>query len=272
MNDSLGDWLKAFERRETGRVAMPRLPVYARIDGRSFSSFTQGMDRPFDARLSQIMIEVTAALVCKANAVCGYTQSDEISLAFYAEDPESQIFFRGKLFKMTSVLAAMASVEFFARAVEVWPERVRTKMPVFDCRVFELPSMEEAANAFLWREIDATKNAVSMAASSMFSHRELEGKSGSERQEMMWQRGVNFNDYPVSFKRGTFVQRRRVFAELPSERLERIPEAFRPGSVERSEIRTVEMPPFRKVANRAGVIFRGEEPILVAEVNPVLAA
>lgn len=61
-----------------------------------------------------------------------------------------------------------------------------------------VPSKIEAVNAFIFRELDATKNAISMAAQSMFSHKELQHKNGKEMQEMMWQqRGVNFNDYPL---------------------------------------------------------------------------
>ena len=35
----LGDRMKMYERQEAGRRFLPLLPVYARIDGRSFSLF-----------------------------------------------------------------------------------------------------------------------------------------------------------------------------------------------------------------------------------------
>src|SRR5262245_17342108 len=54
--DDLGDRLKAYELAETGRVLDPQLPIYARIDGRSFSTFTRSMRRPFDSRMAAAMI------------------------------------------------------------------------------------------------------------------------------------------------------------------------------------------------------------------------
>lgn len=265
MSDDLGDRMKGYERRETDRVFLPYIPIYARIDGRCFSAFTRGMERPYDKSMSDAMIAVTKALVDKTNAVCGYTQSDEISLAWWQEDPKSEIFFTGKTQKMVSILASMATAEFLIEAMTRWPEKV-TSRPTFDCRVFQLPNLTEGANAFLWRERDAVKNAISMAARHYYSHKALHLKSGAEMQEMLFQKGVNFNDYPAFFKRGTFVQRRRALREMTSEELARIPEQHRPtGPIERSEVRALEMPPFNKVPNRVDVIFRGATPEMIAE-------
>lgn len=38
--------------------------------------------------------------------------------------------------------------------------------------------------------------------------RRLQDKSSSQMQELLFQKGVNWNDYPAFFKRGTFVLRR----------------------------------------------------------------
>ena len=54
--DDMGDRLKEYERAETGRKFIPMIPIYARIDGRSFSKFTKGMKRPFDEDMSWIMV------------------------------------------------------------------------------------------------------------------------------------------------------------------------------------------------------------------------
>ncbi len=84
------------------------------------------------------------------------------------------------------------------------------------------------------RERDATKNAISMAARALFSYQTLHEKTGDEMQEMMFGEGVNFNDYPAPFKRGTFVLRRTVMRELEPETLAKIPPAHRPqGPIER---------------------------------------
>lgn len=207
--DDFGDRMKHYEAAETERFFMPLLPIYARIDGRCFSRFTHGLNRPFDVRISRAMVETTKHLVEESHARIGYTQSDEISLIWQQEDYDSEVFFSGKIHKLVSVLASLASVTFnhLCLAEESLRERTLQMLPVFDCRVFQLPNRIEAANAILWREKDATKNAVSMAARSFYSHQELAGKSSADMQEMIFQKGQNFNDYPTFFKRGTFVRR-----------------------------------------------------------------
>ena len=264
--DALGDRMKAYEARESDRRFLPMLPVYARIDGRCFSAFTRHMERPYDVAMSGAMVATTKALVDQTNAICGYTQSDEISLGWYQPDPKSEIFFAGKIQKMCSVLAATATAEFMLRVLPLWPDQVKAKPPTFDCRVFQLPSLDEGANVFLWRERDAVKNAISMAARVYYSPKQLHEKSGSDMQEMLFQKGVNFNDYPAFFKRGTFLQRRKVLRHMTEAELERIPPQHRPtGPIQRSDVLELFMPPFNKVTNRAGVIFRGEDPVTVSK-------
>lgn len=263
MSDDLGDRMKAYEAHEAGRRFLPMLPVYARIDGRNFSRFTAGMERPFDTRFADCMTETTKRLVEETGALIGYTQSDEISLLWYRPDSKSQIYFDGKIFKIVSVTAALTTSIFSSLARVHWPERVEQWPLSFDCRAFQLPTKDEAANVILWRELDATKNAISMAARHYCSHKSLHGKNGSEMQEMMFQMaGVNFNDYPARFKRGQFVVRRTVFKELEPEILAKIPEGKRPdGPIERQVVTTVDMPKFNTVTNRVAVLFDGAEPL-----------
>lgn len=252
--------MKMYERFESGRRFMPGLPIYARLDGKCFSQFTKNMKRPHDPLMTKAMIETTKWLLKETNPLIGYTQSDEINLVWLTEDTRKQIFFDGKIQKMVSVLAAMATVQFYQLAKEYWPEK--TSSPVFDCRVFQLPNKMEASNAFLWRELDATKNAISMAARTVYSHNELYRKTGDVMQEMLWQKGINFNDYPASFKRGSFIKRILTTHELTKEELDQIPEKHWPEDniIKRHAFITVDMPPFTKVTNRVGVVFDGEEP------------
>lgn len=205
--DALGDRLKNYERMETQDKFLPLLPVYARIDGKCFSKFTKGMQRPYDERMSWMMQETTKYLVEKTGALTGYTQSDEISLIWYSDDMKSDIFFCGKKQKMVSTLAAMASAKFTALAIEYFPERCEKNLPTFDARVFQVPNTMEGMNCFLWRVQDAVKNSVTMAASTFYSHKELMYKNGADKMEMLFEKGVNWNDYPKFFKEGSFFKR-----------------------------------------------------------------
>lgn len=262
MTDSLGDRIKGYEAAETTRKFLPLLPVVARLDGRSFSRFTRGMARPFDEDMQRVMALTAEYLLDESDARIAYTQSDEISLVWEQREPKSQIFFDAIVFKMCSTLAAMATAKFNLHAAILWPERVNGgSLPTFDCRVFQVPNRDEAANALLWREQDATKNAITQAAQCYYSHKELHGKNGKEKQEMLFAKGVNFNDYPAAFKRGTWLRRVAVERMLTDAELARIPEQHRPaGPVVRHQINVLDMPPFGRVTNRVAVIFDGAAP------------
>lgn len=271
---ALGDRMKWYESQETSSQFLPRIPVVIRIDGRSFSKLTKPFERPIDEQFRSIMVQVTKHLVDKTNAVVGYTQSDEINLVLHTDNYKSQIFFNGRKFKITSNLAAMASVKFLSLAQQAWPDYLselekQDNLPTFDCRCFQVPNRDEAINALIWREQDATKNAITMAASCYYSHKQLMGKSGKEKQVMLSEKGIEFKNYPAFFRRGSYVKRVLVDRKLDNETLAKIPEDKRPegGMVKRHEMQEITIPPLSHIENRVGVIFDGEEPIAQSKVT-----
>lgn len=262
--DSLGDRMKWYERRYAHQM-MPMIPVIARCDGRAFHGFTKYLDRPYDENLSRLMVETTKFLVEETNARCGYTQSDEISLVWLAENPDAELFFGGKLSKICSVVGSLATA-FFNRNLKDYLPAKQGLMPVFDNRVWEVPVLFEACNYFIWREQDATRNSIQMAAQAVYSHKELQGKNNSELQEMLFQKGINWNDYPRFFKRGTYV-RRRVMEKrsFTKEELASLPpkhDAHKNPNlkVKRTVVMEEDFPQLSRMINREGVIFNGEEP------------
>ncbi len=253
-SDDYGGRMKEYEKQETERRLNISEPVYARIDGRAFSTFTRGMNKPHDLRLSQAMIETTKYLVHKTHA------SDEISLIWLTDqnDATSSLFFDAKIQKMCSILAAMTTAKFIMSV----PTEFQERLPHFDARVLNLPSKIEAANMLLWRAMDAKKNGIQAAAQSKFSHKQLQGKDQKQMLEMLSGIGVDFEyQYAPHFKEGSFIQKRNVERMLTVEELEEIPEKFRPTkSVIRSEYPRLNMSLFNTVKNRVEVIFDSEEP------------
>ena len=266
----IGDRMKEYESVETHRKLIPLLPVYVRLDGKAFKTFTRGMDKPFDEKMSQCMIETTRRLVGETNSCIGYTQSDEINLVVeHGEDSFRQFshgpYFSNKVFKLTSILAGMASSIFLSNYIKIFDIDIYSikVLPSFDCRVINLPTKTEVSNMILWRNSDATKNSISSAACMFYTTKELLHKSGSERQEMLFSKGINFNDYPEHFKRGTFLKKVWVKGLIDKEVWDQIPEDRRPVSreIERMVIGIFSMPIFSKVVNREDVIFKGSNPI-----------
>ncbi len=266
---SLGDRMKMYEASTESRV-LPRLPVVIRIDGRSFSKFCKGMKRPFDDDFRQAMVETTKYLVENTHAKIGYTQSDEISLVLYTENLKSgSVLFDGRVQKIASNFAAMASVKFLTEMQTRFPEKIsKGILPTFDARVFAVPSKVEAYNCILWRTNDATKNSISMVAQSEFSHKELQGLSCDEMQyKLITERGINWNDFTSAQKQGVYVRKEKVQVKLEQDKLEKIPVDKRPegGMVTRGRIVEIDMPNFHRVSNPIEVIFDGAKPVLKQE-------
>lgn len=268
MLDDLGDRMKVYELAEAGRRFMPLLPIMARVDGRCFSSFTNGMRRPFDETMTRMMFTTALELASETNACMAYTQSDEITLAWHSQDPKSQVWFDGRIAKMTSQLGALATLYFYRAVLKFAPDKA-DDLPTFDARVWQVPNRTEGANVFLWREWDATKNSLTMAASEHYSHSQLHGKNGADKHEMLFIKGVNWNDFPASFKRGTYVQRRKITRSFTTKELEELPPKHEARVnpnliVERTRFACLEMPPFASIENRTEVIFDGAEPLCAA--------
>lgn len=259
--DAMGDRHKAFEVREAGRRLMPGLPVVVRLDGKAFHTFCRGLKKPYDERLSIAMRETTKVLVGETHAAIGYTQSDEITLVFPNLDVNKPMMYDGKVQKLCSLLAALASAKFNREIQERIPEKAHL-LPVFDARVFSYPNLDLAAENLLWRESDATRNSLTMAASAYYSPKQLHKVGRAQQHDMLHEKGINWNDYPAFFKRGTYIRRQSILKELTAEELARIPEKHRPlGPVVRSVMAELDMPPTTRISNLKEALFFGADPI-----------
>lgn len=245
MPDSLGDRMKCYEN--VSRIYLPkRLPVIIRIDGRAFHTFTHGFQRPFDTVLAQSMWDTAKSLCQQISGVkLAYTQSDEISLLLTNDDAlETQPMFDNNIQKLVSISASIGTLAFkkaFHLYFNIWGkshlpdwDEGGTNQPVdprllelvttydkadsmgavFDSRIFILPP-NEVCNYFIWRQQDATRNSIQMVAQSLYSHKDLQNKNCNELQEMIFQRGINWDHYEPWQKRGLCVIRRPVSNDSP---------------------------------------------------------
>ncbi len=204
--DALGDKCKEYENTTSQLTLDFDKPMLVRLDGHSFHNFTKGLKRPYDDRLSNAMVETMKYLVEKTHANLGYTQSDEISLLYYKRSSQQQPYFGGRMQKLTSILASAATGKFNQIVQANIPEK-KDVIAEIDCRVWNVPTLEFALMNFVWRQEDAIKNAVSMAASHYYSHKQLHQKKSREKVQMLLDKGVNFLEYPEFFKSGTFARR-----------------------------------------------------------------
>lgn len=213
--NSLSDRMKDYEN--VSRIYLPRRTyIMCRVDGRAFHTWTKGLDKPFDVGFIEDM-NTTAAYLCQniSGAKFAYVQSDEISILITDFDSnETQPWFENNLQKMASVTASMATAKFnqlrlkrlkngvFANEIDEHPT-----LAVFDCRFWQIPSKIEVENYMIFRQQDATRNSISSVAQSLYSHKELHGVSSDAKQELIFQKGINWNDYPSRMKRGGFIEK-----------------------------------------------------------------
>jgi tRNA(His) 5'-end guanylyltransferase len=161
-------------------------------------------------------MNLTTAYLCKniQGAKFGYVQSDEISLVLTDfDDLGTHAWFDNNLQKMVSVAASMATSEFnrlrLMRDSKEGALNMRElhlfRMAEFDARAFQIPFIDEVENYFIWRQQDAVRNSISSVAQSLYSSKELHGVKTDQMQEMIFQKGINWNDYDFRMKRGAVI-------------------------------------------------------------------
>lgn len=202
--DELDSRMRVFETSHDHRV-LPGLYIVARLDGRSFTRLTKETGQfevPFDVKFRDAMVQTVEHLMtCGFRVTYGYTESDEISLLF---DQATETFGR-KLRKINSILAGEASAKF---------SLLLGTMACFDCRVSQLPRAKDVVDYFRWRNEDAHRNALNAHCYWALRNEGMNAKdatttllnlSVSEKNEILFQRGINFNSLPSWQKRGVGV-------------------------------------------------------------------
>ena len=203
---SIGDRMKRYEEA-TRYILPPRTYTIVRVDGKNFSSFTKQCEKPFDYELMSAM-EATAKYMFEniSGTILTYQQSDEISVVLQDfKSHNTEPWMGGVVQKQASIAASMATMAFNTYWLEDYSRR---QMAMFDGRVFTISDSYEVKNYLIWRQQDATRNAINMAASANFSHKSLHGMTSNQRQEKLFnEANINFNDYPTRAKRGSCVVR-----------------------------------------------------------------
>lgn len=199
--DDLDVKMRVYETSQD-RCVLPEIYIVARLDGRGFTRLTKEIHQfkaPFDERFRDLMVGTVKHLMnCGFNVVYGYTQSDEISLLFHANED----LFGRKIRKYISVLSGEASAKFSVGLGDVG---------VFDCRISELPNKKLVEDYFRWRNEDAHRNALNAHCywclrQNNFTIKDaaakIERMNIAAKNELLFQYGINFNNIPTWQKRG----------------------------------------------------------------------
>lgn len=199
--DTLDKQMRGFEQ-SLDRTMLEGIYIVARLDGHGFTRLTKkewDLEKPFDSRFRDAMVKTLRHLMdCGFRIIYGYTQSDEISLLFHLDDST----FGRKERKLLSILAAEASVAFSMAA---------NRPAVFDCRLIPLPNAGYVVDYFRWRQEDSHRNSLNSHCywllrkegnSASDVQKQIDGLSNGDKNELLFSRGINYNDLPLWQRRG----------------------------------------------------------------------
>ena len=218
--DTLDKQMRKFEQ-SLDRTMLEGIYVVARLDGHGFTRLTKkewDLEKPFDIKFHDAMIQTTKHLMdCGFRMIYGYTQSDEISMLFHLKDDT----FGRKERKLVSILASEASVAFSMNTGHA---------AVFDNRLVPLPNADNVIDYFRWRQEDAHRNSLNShcywtlrkaGISADDAQKRMSGISNSEKNEILFEHGINYNDLPFWQKRGVGMyyhnEQRQGFNPLTNE-------------------------------------------------------
>ena len=223
--NQVADEMKLMEKKDSIKLD-PNMPIAIRLDMRSGGSFVKGLNKPFDKVFTNAMTQTAIALAEQVQGTqLAYVGSDEITLLLFNNSYKDHFtpFFEGKLQKMVSLTAAIATAEFNkAWFNEIQKNKddsqdlhykaynlmLRKKLfqARFDSRAFNIyfdPDLTmagdiyDALTSIWWRVNDVTRNSVQMYARSHFSHKQLENVKTKDMLKMLqdigkdWHRDVS---------------------------------------------------------------------------------
>lgn len=212
-----------YYRNLTDYRLLPNSNIVVMLDGKNFSQLIKNnFKKPFDDAFIDMMNR-TAEFLC--NSVQGvklaYVQSDEISLLIN-DSTEGDIYFGGRLCKLQSILASLATSEFnrwFIRNrifnKEDWSgvniadldqELYDIKLAQFDCKAWVVPSDNDAYAWFLYRQLDCIKNSKQQFAQTYLPHKILLNKTADEQIELVEEmKALDWNELEDKYKYGRLV-------------------------------------------------------------------
>lgn len=223
---SLGDRMKEYEK--TDRVP-PYQSFIIRADGHSFSKYTSGFPKPFDAGFCRTMVKTANSAMLEFKAMTAFVCSDEITLLFSPECTKEEYekhmdlsknipthIFSGRHNKIETLVSSKCSVMFNKFMLEEAIncsmydkktfEKISSCEATFDARMIPIPvgCEIEAVNNIIWRSsYDCYRNTISAYGRHILGHKICFGKNCNQMIEMMKEK--NFDhvvDIPMWYKYG----------------------------------------------------------------------
>lgn len=216
MAKSRFEYVKEYER--TDRL-LPETWIVIRVDGRGFHKFSDfyEFEKPNDERALGVMNDAAEAVV---RAI------PDVMLAYGDSDEYSFLLRRGcELFeRRESKLVSTFASTFTANYMHSWSCRFPDKplkahhLPTFDSRAVLYPTVKAVRDYLSWRQADCHINNLyntafwTLVQKGGLTPQEAEGRLcgtvSSDKHEILFSEfGINYNNEPEMYKRGTILVR-----------------------------------------------------------------
>lgn len=213
LTNSLRDRIQDYEDRADLKL-VPRIPVVIAINGRSFSKTTSLLDKPFN----QDFLEVSAGTLIKLvseiqGAYFGYHYGDQfILICRNDQHTETVPWYNNSVAKISSAASSIATFEFNRLAQN--KNLTLLGAPTFTAQAFTLPNSTEIINLLLHYQQDCFQKSLSSAVfyeliktmDAEHANAILANKNPQEKAQLLFEKtGIEYNSYPIQFKRGIAV-------------------------------------------------------------------
>lgn len=217
---TLNEELQEYESKSKIHLTK-KVPVFIRVDGKAFKTFTKGFKKPYDELLSKTMMQTMQAM-CEEIQGCvfGYTASDEITIIltdYHKWNSEPWLNYDAQ--KMSSEAASIATEAFNrffnenrkvlrspknADEISIYEayERACTIGARFEARCFNVPE-DRVCEMIFWRQNNHRRNVIQSIGRLYFSRKELLGKCNDEVLDMLYEKEhIVWNNLPVVYRIG----------------------------------------------------------------------
>lgn len=172
--------------------------------------------------------------------VLAYGQSDEFSFVF---DKKATLYGRREAKIETNVVSLFTAVY-----VKHWNDYFDTEMqliPSFDARCVLYPSFENMKDYLSWRQADCHINNLYNTGFWMLVHKgvseqdaesQLRVLDSGGKNELLYQEGINYNNLPECYRKGSVLKWKQEFKDELSKKGEKIKRKRRVVEIEHVDI------------------------------------
>ncbi|DBA88124.1 TPA: hypothetical protein ACH3X2_005119 [Trebouxia sp. C0005] len=215
MANSRFEYVKKFEVDDS---LLPACWIVVRLDGKGFKKFSEQhhFEKPNDVRSLNLMNHAAKEV---------FKLFSDIKLAFGESDEYSFVLHKGTTLygRRSAKLISVIVSAFTACFVQCWshyfPDLPLKSLPIFDGRTVCYPNDAVLRDYLSWRQADThINNQYNTCFWTLIqqdgktpaeAQQLLKGTTTGDKNEILWQHGINYQSLPEQFKKGTVITRHK---------------------------------------------------------------